>query len=71
MIRRLSTSAALTALAATPALAHPGHIFADGYGHNHVMDFAIIAGAVIAAAGWGIAWLARRFIAPRLAARRS
>jgi len=71
MIRRLSTTAVLIALAATPALAHPGHIFDDGYGHNHVMDFAIISGAVLAAAGWGASWLARRFIAPRLAARRS
>jgi len=71
MIRRLSTSTALTLLAATPALAHPGHILADGYGHSHVMDFAIIGGAVLAAAGWGLAWLTRRVIAPRLARRRS
>jgi len=70
-MRRLFITTALVALAATPALAHPGHILDDGYGHNHVMDFAIIGGAALAAAGWGVHWLARRFIAPRLAARRS
>jgi len=70
-MNRLAAVAAFTALAAAPALAHPGHILADGYGHNHVMDTAVIGGAVLAAAGWGIYWLARRFIAPRLAARRS
>ncbi len=70
-MNRLVAIAAFTVLAVAPALAHPGHIFDDGYGHNHVMDFAIIGGAVLAAAGWGVSWLARRFISPRLAARRS
>ena len=70
-MNRLAAIASFTVLAAAPALAHPGHMFADGYGHNHLMDAAIIGGAVIAAAGWAIAWLSRRFITPRLAARRS
>ena len=70
-MNRLTAIAAFSLLAAAPAFAHPGHIFADGYGHNHVMDAAIIGGAVLAAAGWGVSWLSRRFIAPRLAARRS
>jgi len=70
-MQRLFLTSALIALAAAPALAHPGHIFVDGYGHNHVMDYAVIGGAAIAAAGWGLAALTRRFVLPRLARRRS
>lgn len=68
-MKRLFITSAVVALAAAPALAHPGHILDGGYGHNHVMDYALIGGAAIAAGGWGLAALTRRFVLARLARR--
>jgi len=67
---RLFTIAAGAGLAAAPAIAHPGHLFDTGAGHSHLLDAALIAGAGLAALGWGIAWIVRRLVTPRPTSRR-
>jgi hypothetical protein len=62
MIRILSLCGAV-ALAAAPALAHPGHLLDTGAGHSHLIDVALLAGAALAATGWGLAVLTRRIAA--------
>lgn len=56
-IRTLFCAFLLAVAPAAAALAHPGHVAADGYGHTHWLAIAAVAG--IAAIGAAV-WLRRR-----------
>ena len=56
MSRSLATLAAL-ALTAIPALAHPGHLLAEGHGHVHWDELLIVAGIAAVLIGYGAARL--------------
>jgi hypothetical protein len=52
-MKAIASTLALAALlaAAGAAHAHPGHIWDDGRGHNHVLALVILAGIGVFAAG--------------------
>ena len=58
MSRSLATLTAL-ALAATPALADPGHLLEQGHGHIHWDELLILAGVAAVLVGYGLARLYR------------
>jgi hypothetical protein len=58
MSRSLATLTAL-ALAATPALADPGHLLEQGHGHIHWDELLILAGVAAVLGGYGLARLYR------------
>ncbi len=59
MSRSLTILATL-ALAAVPALAHPGHVLDEGHNHFHWDELLIIAGVGAVLIGYGAAQLLRR-----------
>ena len=58
MSRSLATLTAL-ALAATPALAHTGHLLEEGHGHIHWDELLILASIAAVLVGYGLARLYR------------
>jgi hypothetical protein len=56
-IRTITCAILLAVVPAAAALAHPGHVAADGFGHTHWLAIAAVAG--IAGIG-ATAWLRRR-----------
>jgi hypothetical protein len=58
MSRSLATFTIL-ALAATPALAHTGHLLEEGHGHVHWDEVLIVAGVAAVLIGYGAARLYR------------
>jgi hypothetical protein len=58
MSRSLATFTIL-ALAATPALAHTGHLLEEGHGHVHWDELLIFAGLAAVFLGYGLARLYR------------
>jgi H+/Cl- antiporter ClcA len=58
MSRSLAALTAL-ALAATPALAHTGHVLEESHGHVHWDELLILAGVAAVLGGYGLARLYR------------
>ena len=50
-MKYLTSLTLLTALSATQALAHPGHLAPVGHGHSHWLEYGVLVGLAVITVG--------------------